>query len=322
MCFVTRISEPVDMAPRTLSRRSFVGVLGGTLGGVLGASVGGLAGGTLLAGCGGGDSGDGNSGGGLPGGLAIVQRFPKSSLVPGTVRLPISLADATNLLVDSDELVLPGELAVTLTNMDTGDAVAAGVRATKHGINLPVPYWPVMVEVPAPGIYSLTLDDHDATSAGVQVLDRELVSIPSPGSPLPGFATPTVDDARGVQTICTRTEGTCPFHEVTLDEALGLGKPVVYLIGTPAFCQTGVCAPALEAVMAIAARVGDVATFVHADVYSDSAATTPAPAVTAYNMTYEPALFVTDADGILVSRLDGVFDEDEIAATLSRVGVS
>lgn len=289
------------------------------LGGALGVTAGGLAGGTLLAGCGG---GGGTSAGGLPEGLAIVQRFPNSSLVPGLVRLPISLADSANLLVDSDELSLPAELVVTLSNMDTGDVIATGLRVTKHGKNLPVPYWPVMVEVPEAGIYSLTLDDHDATSAGVQVLERELVSIPSPGSPLPGFDTPTVDDARGVATICTRTEGTCPFHEVTLTEALGRGKPVVYLIGTPAFCQTGVCAPALEAVMAIAARVGDVATFVHADVYSDSAATTPAPAVTAYNMTYEPALFVADATGALVSRLDGVFDEDEIAATLSRVGVS
>lgn len=296
-----------------VSRRTFVGVLGGALG----ATVGGISAGALLAGCGG-----GGSSGGLPEGLAIVQRFPNSSLVPGSVRLPISLADAENLLVDSGDVALPDELAVTLTNMDTGDVVASGLRAIKHGKNLPVPYWPVTVEVPAAGIYSLTLDDHDATSAAVQVLERELVSIPVPGSPLPGFATPTVDDARGVETICTRTEGTCPFHEVTLDDALGRGKPVVYLIGTPAFCQTGVCAPALEAVMAIAARVGDVATFVHADVYADAAATTPAPAVTAYDMTYEPALFVTDSEGILVSRLDGVFDEDEIAATLARVGVS
>jgi hypothetical protein len=39
--------------------------------------------------------------------------------------------------------------------------------------------------------------------------------------------------------------------------------------------------------------------------------------VTALSMTYEPALFVTDAQGIVTARLDAVFDEVELASAIS-----
>jgi hypothetical protein len=39
-------------------------------------------------------------------------------------------------------------------------------------------------------------------------------------------------------------------------------------------------------------------------------------------MTFEPALFITDSNGILRVRLDSVFDEEEIRDALKLVGVS
>lgn len=306
---MTTVSTSPVTGSSPFGRRRFLAGLGGAAGLALGGST--------LSACGG-KSGSASS---LPEGLAIVQRFPNSVQTPGSVRLPISLADTASLLTDDSGVDLPTELRATLSNMDTGATVAARVVALKHGKNMPVPYWPFVFEVPEVGIYSLSLDGEDATSAGVQILDPGVVHVPAPGEPLPGFDTPTVDDHRGMESICTRAAGTCPFHRITLNQALASGKPVVYLIGTPAFCQTGVCAPALEAVITISERLGDEAAWVHADVYSDSAATVTAPAVEFYNMMYEPALFITDASGVLRVRLDGVFDEDEIASTLAGLGL-
>jgi hypothetical protein len=39
-------------------------------------------------------------------------------------------------------------------------------------------------------------------------------------------------------------------------------------------------------------------------------------------MTFEPALFITDAKGTLVDRLDAIFDAEEVRETLSRNGIS
>ena len=106
------------------------------------------------------------------------------------------------------------------------------------------------------------------------------------------------------------------MHEVTLREALALGKPIAYLVGTPAHCSTGTCAPALDALIAARERVGDAFTFIHAEVYSDANATTIAPAVNAVSMNFEPALFITDASGVITARLDAVFDAVELQSVI------
>ena len=104
---------------------------------------------------------------------------------------------------------------------------------------------------------------------------------------------------------------------MTLNEALASGRPVVYVVGTPAHCQTGVCGPVLEQMIDLADELGDDVVFVHADVYADRAATEIAPAVAAARLTFEPTVFVTDANGIVVDRLDAVWSVDELRALLS-----
>jgi hypothetical protein len=138
---------------------------------------------------------------------------------------------------------------------------------------------------------------------------------------MPPFDTPTTANPRGVDPICTRTPEPCPLHTLTLTDALALGRPVAYLVGTPAFCSTGTCAPALNGLLAVRERIGDAITFVHADVYTDKTASTVAPAVQALNMTFEPALFLVGADGTVVERLDAVFDEAEIDERLVALGL-
>ncbi|MGE5210320.1 MAG: hypothetical protein ACM3MM_03605, partial [Acidobacteriota bacterium] len=110
----------------------------------------------------------------------------------------------------------------------------------------------------------------------------------------------------------------CPFHDVTLTDALVSGKPVAYLVGTPAFCQTGTCAPALESMIDVQDRFGETFTWVHAEVYTDNTATTPAPAVDAASLTFEPALFVIAPDGTVIERLDAIWDETELVEVLER----
>ena len=59
----------------------------------------------------------------------------------------------------------------------------------------------------------------------------------------------------------------------------------------------------------------------HAEIYTDDTATVVAPAVEALNMTYEPALFITDANGVVVERFDAIFDEAEITEAFAALGV-
>ena len=261
---------------------------------------------------------------GVDGSLQLVKRFPNSGLVAGDVRLPISLADKTGVLSASSAAKLPQTLTgrIVTADSDERETVVASVTAEQHGKNLSVPYWPFVFAMEKVGTYALVLDVAPDVELTFQIEERENVLTPLNGDALPPFDTPTVDDNRGVDPICTKPEGMCPFHSVTLTDALKSGKPVVYLIGTPAYCKTGTCAPGLDALIDVAESVGDSAVFVHADVYKDKTATVAAPAVQAYKLNYEPVLYITDAKGILVNRLDAVFDENEIRSVLAAAGIS
>lgn len=277
--------------------------------------------GGLMAACGGKSA---STISGIDGSLQLVKRFPNSGLVAGNIRLPISLADKTGVLSASSAAQLPQTLTgrIVTADSDVRETVVSSVTAEQHGKKLSVPYWPFVFPIDKVGTYALVLDVAPDVELTFQIEERDNVPTPLNGDALPPFDTPTEDNNRGVDPICTKPEGTCPFHSMTLTDALKSGKPVVYLIGTPAYCQTGTCAPGLDALINVADSAGDSAVFVHADVYKDKSATVAAPAVQAYKLGYEPVLYITDAKGILVSRLDAVFDEDEIRSVLAAAGIS
>lgn len=272
-----------------------------------------LSGATLLAACGGSSTSSTTSGPSSP--WVLVQRWPSTSLTPGRVRIPLSLADAGGGMLPSGPDQLRGRMIDTVT----GDVVVDELVAPRHGDDLPAPYWPFRIELEE-GIYQLLIEGGSPDGVFVQVRDASQYPVPRAGQPLPPFDTPTVDDARGVEPICTAQDGPCALHTKTLTEALATGTPVAYLVGTPAFCQTGTCAPALDSLLEVHGRLGDAVAMVHAEVYTDTTATTVAPALTAYGMDFEPALFVSDASGTLVERLDAVFDTAEIEEALRLAG--
>ena len=247
------------------------------------------------------------------GGYTLVQRFPNNVQIPGAVRLPITLSSGAAQFIQDG----PASLDAQVVDID-GAPIGARITAVKRTV-APAPYYDFRTTIEDPGVYALVVDGGPPTGAAFQVLEPEQVAVPTPGSLLPGFDTPTTGDPQGFASICTRTPEPCPFHSITLAEALAVNQPVAYLVGTPAFCSTGSCAPALDALIGSASRFGDRFVYIHEEIFTDAAGTEIAPAVTAIGMTYEPALFITDADGIIVERLDAVWDQTELDERLALV---
>jgi hypothetical protein len=255
-----------------------------------------------------GDSGDRD-------GYTIVQRFPQSVQVPGELRLPISLATTDAVLVQDGPLTLGAQVL----DID-GKPVGERIEATRRDAD-PAPYYAFRPTIEVPGFYALVVDGGPSDGASFDVAEPDSVTVPSAGDVLPPFDTPTTGDARGVDPICTREPDVCPFHAITLTEALAAGAPVVYYVGTPAFCSTGSCAPGLESLIEVQPEFGDAFSFVHAEVYADTTATTLAPAVAsleARGLFYEPVLFITDAAGVVVERIDSVWNTEELSEALNR----
>ena len=112
--------------------------------------------GGLVAACGG-SSSSSSSGAidGVSGTLQVVKRFPTSGLVPGSIRLPISLADTSGVLTTDGKVKLPQTLTGKVIDTASGDVVIASVTADKHDANMPTPYWPFIVDVQKVGVYLL-----------------------------------------------------------------------------------------------------------------------------------------------------------------------
>lgn len=210
---------------------------------------------------------------------------------------------------------------------DTGDRQQVGdpIEVARHDVDVPIPYYPLRFTPEEVGFYSAVITvDGEPVSASFQVSDPAEVALVEAGDPMVAVDTPTVTEARGVDPICT-LDPPCPFHEVTAAQALTEGRPLALLISTPAFCQTDICGPVLELLVAASADYPDI-TFVHAEVYNqptadpaDPAAEGVTAAVTDYGLNFEPTLILGGADGTLVERLDNVYDAVELRTGLDAI---
>jgi hypothetical protein len=162
---------------------------------------------------------------------------------------------------------------------------------------------------PQPGIWHATVrvNGRRITHA-FQVQDQ--AQAPTPGTPAPRVPTPTVNDAMGVNPICTRNPP-CPLHQQSLPDVVGAGKPVAVMFATPALCESRYCGPVLDDLLTHVGEFQDRVAFVHVEIYMSLNGRDTLPAVQAWGLPGEPFVFGVDAAGNVVSRLDGAFGRDE-----------
>ena len=277
--------------------------------GTVGVSAIGLS--RLISACGGSTSGNPLDGP-ISKDMAIVQRWVPDQLGPGSVRLPVSLADNAGLLMKG-----PATLTAKVLNYLDNTVVEEGLVAERLWLGEgTAPFWVFNTKVQDIANYSLIVEGGPADGAAFQIRDPQNLEVVHAGDSLPALETPTLSEHRGVEPYCTRVPEPCSFHELTLADALATGKRVVFIVGTPAHCQTGVCAPVLDGLVVLAKDFSDVI-FVHADVYTDETATTTAPTIDALNLTFEPVIWITDTSGVITHRFEGVWHPDEVRQVLA-----
>jgi len=214
---------------------------------------------------------------------------------------------------------------LTFQISQNGQATGPVTTVSSHTDGVPIGYFPLISSFETAGTYqAVTTIDGKASTQAFTVFDPAATKLVGIGARMKPVDTPTIDNHQGVEPICTRPSGTCPFHTQTLTAALATGKPTVLLVSTPEFCQIGVCGPVLDLVITASAQHPEMQ-FVHAEVYSNAEAVKDlqksalTPVVDAYGLTYEPSLYVADASGTIVDRLDYIFDATDLDASLSKV---
>jgi hypothetical protein len=230
-------------------------------------------------------------------------------------RVPFGLADRDGLLPLEQS---PERLEVTVESPD--GATVAELEVRRHHAGLPRAYYPLQFDAGSAGDYvARTTMGGMVAEMAFDVYGADDLDVIRPGQSLPAVDTPTVDDDRGVTPICTR-EPVCPLHDVTLATALDDDRPLALLVATPAFCQIAICGPVLDVLLGVTADFEQIR-FLHAEPYVDPVedTTTSTEIVDALQLHYEPVLVLADPAGNVVRRLDTIFDEDELRASLDHL---
>jgi hypothetical protein len=150
-----------------------------------------------------------------------------------------------------------------------------------------------------------------------------------PDTPIVGamgrvIQSPTTTNTLGTDPLCTRTDSQsnpapCSFHQQSLDQVIGKGKPVIAMFATPARCQSRYCGPVLDQLIALAPQYGDRIVPIHTEIYKDATSNNLVTATEEWlGTTGEPWVFAMDGTGKVTGRLSGAFATDEIRQLIDQ----
>jgi len=146
--------------------------------------------------------------------------------------------------------------------------------------------------------------------------------VPNVGEKAPVIHTPTEADVGGDLTKIDTRVPPDQMHEVDFADVVGK-KPIALIFATPAFCQTRVCGPVVDAAQQVSDSFGDKVEFIHMEVYEDNdPGKGVRPQMRAYGLPTEPWAFLIDRRGIVRDRLEGTFGVSELEEATRKIAGS
>ena len=222
----------------------------------------------------------------------------------------------------------------------TGDELDAA-SAREPEVTLPIDAHGVYqvndLTLTEPGIYDATVDvmlaDGSTGTASTAFEVTANAKYPAVGQEAPKTKNLTVDDHADAKLTAVDSRATADgvpdptLHESTIAGAIGEGRPVVVVVSTPVYCQSRFCGPVTDEVQSLSERYGDVADFVHLEVWRDFQGKVVNEGAAQWVLRgkgpnqelTEPWIFLVDADGTIVDRWQNVLDGRQLAAALEAL---
>lgn len=193
------------------------------------------------------------------------------------------------------------------------------VTGVLHGNGLVNPYILSHYTFAAPGTYNVRVSyGGQQADLPITVIRPSDTPIPLAGKPLIDVATPTNAHPLGVNPVCT-AQPPCPFHAVSLTEAMAQHQRIALMFATPALCTSRFCGPVLDNLVAVHQAFAAKVTFIHCEIFTDLSGQTGSPPVTAYHLEHEPMLLLAGTDGVVRERIDNASDRTEQTDALNRL---
>jgi hypothetical protein len=248
-------------------------------------------------------------------GTTIVASSP-GSLGTGPQRVLLLIGD------EEGELVGGPETEAVATFSHEGEEHGPAGTEWVWGIEGTRGFYTATFDFPEAGAWEVSLSTEDGVATTTPFTVSEEPAVPEVGDPAPPSPTRTTE-THELSEITTDPDPDPGFYDLSVEEAVGSGRPSVIVFATPAFCQTAVCGPVLDRIKDLAPGHPD-AEFVHVEVFenidSSQGQLTEVPAVRDWGLLTEPWVFVVDGDGRVAARFEGTVGDEELEQALDAVG--
>ena len=234
----------------------------------------------------------------------------------GTPRVPFVFFDGPNRTANVS--------SVTVQAFDlSADPPVAGWSGDAQSFNdYEVPYWTIYPEVTHEGVWGMnatvTFPDGSTNDIQFAIQVNEVFAYPTIGDPAIPTDNRTTADF-DIEEISSDPEPEPSFYEMTVTEALASGQPTVIMFATPAFCQTAVCAPAVDSMKAVQATYPEGVNYIQIEIFADFQENLIAESVRDWQLVSEPWTYVVDGNGTITDRFGGPVSIAELQQAVEAV---
>jgi len=180
------------------------------------------------------------------------------------------------------------------------------------------------------GLYQL--DINLTSSNGVEIFAQTNILVqddpqtPAIGTAAPASVTYKAGDKEDLSQITSALIPDPDLYQLSINEALQQGKPLVVVFATPAFCVSATCGPQLEELAKVKDVIGTRANFIHVDVFEDPHLIEGGrptgdlvPAVLEWGLPTEPWTFIVDKNGLISAKFEQLATATEIETKLLEI---
>lgn len=180
------------------------------------------------------------------------------------------------------------------------------------------------------GLYQL--DINLTSSNGVEIFAQTNILVqddpqtPAVGTAAPASVTYKAGDKEDLSQITSALIPDPDLYQLSINEALKQGKPLVVVFATPAFCVSATCGPQLEELAKVKDVIGTRANFIHVDVFEDPHLIEGGrptgdlvPAVLEWGLPTEPWTFIVDKNGLISAKFEQLATATEIEIKLLEI---
>lgn len=179
------------------------------------------------------------------------------------------------------------------------------------------------------GIWQAEMDIRESVTAtsraaklAFQVLEKS--NTLNVGDKAPPSNNPTIHDVQSLTEITTHFPLVPDMYQLTVAQALDLGKPFVVVFAAPAFCVSRLCGPVTDVVGQVSEHYGELVNFLHIEPWEleearNEGRLVPVKTMLDWGLSSEPWVFVMNNDGRVQARFEGLVSTEELAEVIETL---